>query len=29
MDNVFKRKKCDQKVNGDKYNNRLCILEKK
>lgn len=28
MNNVFKRKKCDQKVNGDKYNNRLCILEK-
>lgn len=29
MNNVFKKKSCDQKVNGEKYNNRLCILEKK
>lgn len=28
MNNVFKKKSCDQKVNGEKYNNRLCILEK-
>lgn len=28
MNNVFKKKSCDQKVNGEKYNNCLCILEK-
>lgn len=28
MNNVFKKKSCDQKVNGEKYNNSLCILEK-
>lgn len=28
MNNVFKRKSCDQKVNLEKYNNSLCILEK-
>lgn len=28
MNNVFKKKSCAQKVNGEKYNNRLCILEK-
>lgn len=28
MNNVFKRKSCDQKVNLEKYKYSLCILEK-